>query len=95
VDDGAWLPYKARRRVNLEESKYPHLPWSAVFNILSVRDLEASWRKARDWRNQTGNGVDGTPGGATIIWATENEGSKLSMLNAEADLEGTSFMLHL
>jgi len=45
--------------------------------------------------NQTGNGVDGTPGGATIIWATENEGSKLSMLNAEADLEGTSFMLHL
>ena len=41
----------------------------------------------------TGNGVDGLPGGATIIREVENEGDELSMLNATADLEGMSFML--
>jgi len=42
-------------------------------------------------RNMTGNGV----GGATIIRAAVTEGDELPMLDAKADLEGTSFMLHL
>ncbi len=46
-------------------------------------------------RNMTCNGVDGTPGGATIIRAAVTEGDELPMLDAKADLEGTSFMLHL
>ena len=57
-------------------------------NPSQMRDLLTSWRKARDWRAQTGNGTDGQPGGAEIMRNASQDGSEQALESGKVSLEG-------